>query len=72
VFDVTIGVAQARLANLVRDGSLSETWRYTCQGMDHQLRVGSPGGLPSASPLTLQLGCPDLSSAQHRPGRMDR
>jgi hypothetical protein len=52
VLGVAIGVAQARLVNLARDGSLSETSRHAYRsGMDHLLRVGPLGDLPGASRL---------------------
>jgi hypothetical protein len=52
VLGVAIGVAQARLVNLARDGSLSETSRHADRsGMDHLLQVGPPGDLPGASRL---------------------
>jgi hypothetical protein len=52
VLGVTIGVAQARLANLVHDGTVSETSRHAYRGgMDYLLRVGPVGDLPGASRL---------------------
>ena len=49
---ISFGVAQARLANLIRDDWLSEASRAAFdQGMDHLLRVGPLGELPGASRL---------------------
>jgi hypothetical protein len=52
VLGVAIGVGQARLVNLVHDGSLSEASRHAYRGgMDHLLRVGPLGELPGTSRL---------------------
>lgn len=52
VLGVSIGAAKVRLANVVQDGSLSESSHSAYQGgMDHLLRVGPLGGLPGASRL---------------------
>ena len=50
--DVSLGTAQVRLANLIRDGWLSGASNAAYQhGMDHLLRVGPLGDLPGASRL---------------------
>jgi hypothetical protein len=52
VLDVSVGTAQVRLANLIRDGWLSGASDSAYQhGMDHLLRVGPLGDLPGASRL---------------------
>jgi hypothetical protein len=52
VLGIPIGAARSRLANLVGDGSLSETSQSAYQGgLDHLLRVGPLGELPGASRL---------------------
>jgi hypothetical protein len=52
VLDVSVGTAQVRLANLIRDGWLSGASDAAYQhGMDHLLRVGPLGNLPGTSRL---------------------
>ena len=52
VLDVSVGTAQVRLANLIRDGWLSGASDTAYQhGMDHLLRVGPLGELPGISRL---------------------
>jgi len=51
VLRVAIGTAQARLTNLLRDGSLTETSLSAYRGGMDMLRVGPLGGLPGASRL---------------------
>ena len=52
VLEVSVGTAQVRLANLIRDGWLSGASDAAYQhGMDHLLRVGPLGDLPGASRL---------------------
>jgi hypothetical protein len=48
--DVSIGVAQSRLAGIVRDGSLTQSSQQAyLGGMDHLLRVGPLGDRPGTS-----------------------
>lgn len=50
--DVSVGIAQVRLANLLRDGWLSGASDAAYKdGMDHLLRVGPLGDLPGISRL---------------------
>jgi hypothetical protein len=50
--DVSVGIAQVRLANLLRDGWLSGASDAAYKdGMDHLLRVGPLGDLPGTSRL---------------------
>jgi len=52
VLDVSVGTAQLRLANLIRDGWLSGASDTAYQqGIDHLLRVGPLGDLPGISRL---------------------
>src|SRR5947207_7825546 len=52
VLDVSIGVAQLRLANLAQGGWLSGASQVAYQGgIDHLARVGPLGDLPGASRL---------------------
>jgi len=52
VLDVSLGTAQLRLANLIRDGWLSGASATAYQdGMDHLLQVGPLGDLPGTSRL---------------------
>ena len=52
MLDVSVGTAQVRLANLIRDGWLSGASDAAYQhGMDHLLRVGPLGDLPGTSRL---------------------
>jgi hypothetical protein len=52
VLGLSISAAQVRLANVVQDGSLSESSQSAYQGgMDYLLRVGPLGGVPGASRL---------------------
>jgi hypothetical protein len=51
-FDVSIGVAQLRLANLAQGGRLKAASKVAYQGgIDHLVRAGPFGDLPGASRL---------------------